>query len=217
MKLSRRAIAALLLTTFLEHSGNLVADTVLPHKFEFNEGKEHYYMLAVLDSSIETQLKGFHIFDAKDNSIQFIESEEDLSHKIPEYIRGEILDVQPVHFEDCNFDGFTDAMFREDISPRFQSFDIWLWNPKQKKFVFDQQLNDAEINFVDPKTKTLRSGGSGGHGDFEFKTYSYTPSGKLTLVSTDFVSSRENSEVKTHYVNGKVSKVVKTAAPDDTR
>ena len=120
-----------------------------------------------------------------------------------------------MHFEDCHFDGFADAMFTEDNSPRYQSFEIWAWNSKEKKFISDQQLNDAEINFVDPKTKTLRSGGSGGHGDFGFRTYKYAASGRLTLIYTDFISSRENSEVKTYYLDGQVSKVVKTAAPDD--
>jgi hypothetical protein len=149
----------------------LGASNALSHKFEFTEGKKQYYMLALLDSSDETQLKGFQVFDQLSKPIQVIDFEEDLSHKVPEFIRGEIPDAQPVRFEDCNFDGFADAMFKEDISPRYQSFEIWLWNPIEKKFVFDQQLNDAEINFVDPKTKTLRSGGSGGHGDFGFKTY----------------------------------------------
>jgi hypothetical protein len=213
MKLPRKAVIALFLMAIFQHPSALIADTILPHKFEFTESKEHYYMLAVLDSSDETQLKGFQVFDTQNNLIQFIDFEEDLSHKVPEFIQGGLPGAQPVRFEDCNFDGFGDALFREDISPRFQSFDIWLWNSKEKKFIFDQQLNDAEINFIDPKTKTLGSGGSEGHGEFGFKTYNYSPSGKLTLISTDFISNRENSEVKTYYIDGQASKVVKTAAP----
>ena len=191
------------------------ADVPLPHKFEFTEAHEHYHMLAVLDAKDGTQLKGFRVFNDRDRLLQFIGFEQDLSQKVPEFVRGEIPGASPVKFVDCNFDGFVDAMFREDISPRYESFEIWLWDPQKKKFVVAQQLNDAEINAVDPRTKAVSSGGSGGHGDFWEKAYKYSPSGKLVLAYTDFISGRENSEVKTYYADGKVSKIVKSVAPAD--
>jgi hypothetical protein len=172
-------------------------------------------MMAVLDSLDETKLIGYRVFDRSNKQIQFIAYEEDLSEKVPEYIRGEIPNAQPVVFDDCHFDGFVDAMINDNCSPRYASFQIWRWDPRHQKFVLDEQLTDAGINVVDSKSKTVSSGGSGGSGHFGIKTYKYLASGKLALVYTDFIDGGENYEVKTYYVDGKASKVVKSVAPDD--
>jgi hypothetical protein len=193
----------------------LLAQQISPTKFWFKEKTVNYYLIAILDPENSEALKGFQLFNAAGMPMEFIPFEEDLSDKVAAYITGGVAGASPVDFEDCNFDGYPDLMMREDISPRYASFDIWLWNPKRQKFVEAKEFNDAGINRVDPKTRRLFAGGSEGHGDFGCSTYTISHSGRLVHLSDDIISSWKNRETLIYYnAEGKeVKKVVGVLKP----
>jgi hypothetical protein len=157
-------------------------------------------------NSGDNELSGFELYDSKD-----------LSHKVPEYITGGIPGAPPVAFVDCNFDGYVDAMMRTDLSPRAESFEIWTWDPNQKKFSSNEALTNAGINRIDSKKKLLFAGGSAGHGNSGVSTYAFSSSGKLVHLSDDFINSWKNTETRTYYRDDKEIKRTVTAAPEESQ
>jgi len=187
---------------FLIPSAWLSADSPFPHNIEFTEGHEKYDAMGALDPHDASQFIGFQILDNKGQLIQLVDSPMlDLAYYGPEYT------FNALHFDDFNFDGFPDIALPGDGSTSHAPyFDIWLWDPKQRKFVEDEALNDAQISKVDSKTRRLYSEYSY-HGFSSVSEYTYS-SGKIVLISSDDVDSKKNEEVKKFYANGKVIKTV---------
>jgi hypothetical protein len=185
----------------------------VPARFAVREGSSKYYFVpTLLPDSGRSQLSGFKVFNSSGHLVQFIPLCQDLSSKVPEYIRGGIPDALPVKFVDCNFDGYPDAMMRTNISPRYESFEFWTWDPKILQFRANNELNKAEINRVDTKAKYLISGGSGGGGNFGFLTYAFL-SGKLVLVKREAISYRDNTDVTIFYKDSRETRRAETTPP----
>ena len=194
------------LAIFLFLTGALFADSTQPKRYDFLEGGEKYYALAVVNG---TYLSGFRIFDSKDHFIQLVDwVGVYLSTKVPDYI------LTAFQLDDYNFDGYPDIILPGDGSSEHMEYvEVWLWVPKLKKFVSNQDLDDAEITRIDPQKKYLYSSGRAYAGCYFTSTYKYSSSGKLVKLSEDTIDYGKNSEVKTFYADGKVTKTVTSVPP----
>ena len=96
---------------------------------------------------------------------------------------------------DCNFDGFKDIMIKSNQANVNFGFDVFLYQPTQKKFKFHEQLSQLCQTEINSKSKEIHSFGNSGPFHFA-ETYTFKK-GKLILTSkwTDACSIKSSSNI----------------------
>ena len=112
-----------------------------------------------------------------------------------------------IHLVDINFDGYKDiSLFRMSGGAGPNSTEnIWIYNPKTGKFIYDQKLSDFTQLFVDKKKKTIMTAFRNGCCDHSSETYKYI-NGKLTLVASwhEYLEGNKLTTTNGKLVKGKM-------------
>ena len=91
------------------------------------------------------------------------------------------------------------------LRDRNSTENIWIYNPKTGKFIYDQKLSDFTQLFVDKKKKTIMTAFRDGCCDHSSETYKYI-NGKLTLVASwhEYLEGNKLTTINGKLVKGKM-------------
>ena len=89
--------------------------------------------------------------------------------------------VKKFELKDWNFDGYKDITIRSDISAKGNaSYLIWIYSPKYKKYIFNDQLSELCDLTLDSVTKTIKSHFRAGQ-DESWETLKYKQQKFITI------------------------------------
>ena len=97
--------------------------------------------------------------------------------------------------EDYNFDGYMDIGISPGHGSYNTSYEIFLYDPRMKKFNYHKELSEVPNIWADNKTKTLKSHAKGGHGGLIYYFSEYTwENGQLVLICSENQDYDDTSE-----------------------
>ncbi len=175
------------ISVFAQNCQKQIASTKL-YRFElgyetFNEGYNNGFKpisIKVIDKLTNKKIQTLRV-NAKEPSLDFVNIFDDIK--------------EAISVVDCNFDGYKDIMVKSNQANVNFGFDVFLYQPTQKKFKYHEQLSQLCQTEIHSKSKEIHSFGNSGPFHFA-ETYTFRK-GKMILTSkwTDACSMKSSSNI----------------------
>lgn len=96
--------------------------------------------------------------------------------------------------EDFNFDGYDDLMLLEGWGARLRQYEIWLFDPKSKRFIYNADLSDLMSPNADKNKKIITTWYNRGSAarDYQYTEYKWKGKRLIKILEVDQKGIEEN-------------------------
>lgn len=167
--------------------GNTSTQYVADYKFEIFHSAQDEDENEYLPMGAVSEIYAIRVYDKNGKEIQTIRN-----------VEGYLRENYTLGTVDANFDGYDDLMIysHDGGAGPNNGYSFYIYDPKSKRFEYNQILSDLTQTQVDTKTKTIRSFWRGGAAEHGYEEYKWI-NGKLTMTKQVIETYTQNNEIQT--------------------